>query len=675
MASGNFFGNSPVSTNLYVTWSSTPNTTTNTSSVTVNLYMRHYRFYASAVSGSYLSVGGNSSNYSKSISYSGSSQTDTLLTSKTVTVSHNADGSGTCNITGTFVLNGTLSGTYVGTITASKTVTLDKIARSSSIDKITNSSGTTISAIDSGSGIRVYWTPATTSYKYRIQCVVSGYTYTFPSASTYYTPNTTSSYYASIMTEHSWVPSKPSDNVSVMLHTYDSNGNFISDTKYSSFALNVPPGIVPSITSFNATVVDGKGSPEVYVFGKSKVKLTVTANKGNGAANISSYTFNGPYIDNQNSSVVKYSTATSYNITSGILNYAGTLSYTVTVTDTRGRSVTSSVKSIVVQPYATPSISSITVQRCDSAGNINESGTYAYVTVNSSYSLLNGNNTRTVVLTNSSDNYATETTIQTTSNTSGTYQGKYGNGSFAIGSSYTIRATIKDTAYSASSNKSATLKTASRPINMLSNGKGVAIGKMAETANLFDVGWDAKFNGSVNVANNLEVKSGAIELNNNGSLDNYGGHIDFHYNKSTSDYTSRIIENANGHMSVIAANGVDINGNNIADFVIEKNSSGTWMWQKWNSGLVDCWTISNPVSVTGAATSVVMGGYYSWADVALPSGLFTRVDSAVLEGRLGTGLGFANVGNISATTLRVAVVGNQNSTSIGFRAILKGRWK
>lgn len=70
-----------------------------------------------------------------------------------------------------------------------------------------------------------------------------------------------------------------------------------------------------------------------------------------------------------------------------------------------------------------------------------------------------------------------------------------------------------------------------------------------------------------------------------------------------------------------------------------------------------------------------MGGYYSYGDVSLPSGLFTRVDSVALEGRLGTGLGFANVGNISATNLRVAVVGNQNSTSIGFRAILKGKWK
>ena len=41
-----------------------------------------------------------------------------------------------------------------------------------------------------------------------------------------------------------------------------------------------------------------------------------------------------------------------------------------------------------------------------------------------------------------------------------------------------------------------------------------------------------------------------IELNSSGSLANYGGFIDFHFNGSTSDYTSRIIENASGQISI-----------------------------------------------------------------------------------------------------------------------------
>lgn len=68
--------------------------------------------------------------------------------------------------------------------------------------------------------------------------------------------------------------------------------------------------------------------------------------------------------------------------------------------------------------------------------------------------------------------------------------------------------------------------------------------------------------------NNLNVLGGGIELNNGGNLSGYGGFIDFHYNKSASDYTSRIIEDANGQLNLIANNGVKVNGS-----IIE---SGTW---------------------------------------------------------------------------------------------------
>lgn len=42
----------------------------------------------------------------------------------------------------------------------------------------------------------------------------------------------------------------------------------------------------------------------------------------------------------------------------------------------------------------------------------------------------------------------------------------------------------------------------------------------------------------------------SIELNSSGSLSGYGGFIDFHFNGSTKDYTSRIIENAEGTLSI-----------------------------------------------------------------------------------------------------------------------------
>ena len=54
----------------------------------------------------------------------------------------------------------------------------------------------------------------------------------------------------------------------------------------------------------------------------------------------------------------------------------------------------------------------------------------------------------------------------------------------------------------------------------------------------------------------------SIELNSEGSLSGYGGFIDFHYNGSSADFTSRIIEDASGRLYLNALNGVRI-GNGV----------------------------------------------------------------------------------------------------------------
>ena len=54
----------------------------------------------------------------------------------------------------------------------------------------------------------------------------------------------------------------------------------------------------------------------------------------------------------------------------------------------------------------------------------------------------------------------------------------------------------------------------------------------------------------------------SIELNSEGSLSGYGGFIDFHYNGSSADFTSRIIEDASGRLYLNAPNGVRI-GNGV----------------------------------------------------------------------------------------------------------------
>ena len=54
-----------------------------------------------------------------------------------------------------------------------------------------------------------------------------------------------------------------------------------------------------------------------------------------------------------------------------------------------------------------------------------------------------------------------------------------------------------------------------------------------------------------------------IELNQSGQLEGYGGFIDFHYNGSTSDYTSRILERSENILSINEETGKAIKTNAI----------------------------------------------------------------------------------------------------------------
>ena len=55
------------------------------------------------------------------------------------------------------------------------------------------------------------------------------------------------------------------------------------------------------------------------------------------------------------------------------------------------------------------------------------------------------------------------------------------------------------------------------------------------------------------------VNTGFIEMKPTGRTGD-GGYIDFHYNNSDADYTSRIIEDSSGHLYIYADSGVYISG-------------------------------------------------------------------------------------------------------------------
>lgn len=130
---------------LRVDWTQTKNISANTSTITANLYLvNDWSLSISGRSDNTCTIDGTAQTYtSPSISSTGTH----LLGTVSKTVSHASDGTKSVNISAVFNIRATLSGTYYNSITASATITLDSIARASSVSAVnaTMGSATTIS--------------------------------------------------------------------------------------------------------------------------------------------------------------------------------------------------------------------------------------------------------------------------------------------------------------------------------------------------------------------------------------------------------------------------------------------------------------------------------------------------------------------------------------------------
>ena len=156
MALSGTFQNYPVSSfGLYCEWSGAQSVTGNYTDVTLKVYLSYYTLDVGARSDSTISINGVSETYTvPAIEDYSSGWKKKLLKTKTVRVSHNADGtkSGVV-LSASWRFSGTYSGVSIGTITASTTVTLNSIDRSAptvscSVSGIT-ANGFTISASSS----------------------------------------------------------------------------------------------------------------------------------------------------------------------------------------------------------------------------------------------------------------------------------------------------------------------------------------------------------------------------------------------------------------------------------------------------------------------------------------------------------------------------------------------
>lgn len=392
--------------------------------------------------------------------------------------------------------------------TVSVTSTLAAIPRASTITSASN--------VTLGNKCSIKWTPANSSFKYKIKFALGSWSYTTPE---FISPGTTSAYTYTGYTIPSTsdllddIPNSTTGTMAATLYTYNSSGTQIGSTSQKTFTVTVPSSVIPTVGTITLNPVD-INSQNILVQGKNKLTISVSGCSAGTGSSIKSYKFSGPGIS---------STTTSTSATSGsTISNTGTLTYTVTVTDNRGRTA-SKTASIACYAWSAPSIT-LNAYRVatNSSTTEDDNGTYVRCVYSLSYASVNNTNDVTVTIYYKKNTASTWTSKSVLTNSKSTSGSVYLS-SFDIGSTYTIYATITDN-YSGSSNSSnTTIFSAERIINIRPKGKGLALGKMADTDDVFDSKWPIRSDHPEPTMKNLTYRgTNTISSTTNDTTSNWG---------------------------------------------------------------------------------------------------------------------------------------------------------
>lgn len=304
----------------------------------------------------------------------------------------------------------------------------------------------------------------------------------------------------------SQIPNSESGAGTLTCITY--NGNTEIGRKSISFTLKVPSYIGPSINKFESSIVpvDIKNCG-LYVKNHTAVKWDVTA-YGSYGSTIQKCTISG-----QNLSYTFTNTSTSYTRTSETLTISGEKVYTVTVTDSRGRTASKTGR-ITILDYNSPVITSANSFRSNADGTLNGSGEYVTHKLTASFYTLKGNNTIKIEVFNkesSNPTYSKESVIikEDSDDKVVNYSYTYPDSSFKADTKYDFKIVISDS-IGQSSTVYTHVGTKNVPINIASDNSSIAIGsfaqKQADNKGLFRCEWAASFASSPQVDSDRNLK-------------------------------------------------------------------------------------------------------------------------------------------------------------------------
>lgn len=391
---------------------------------------------------------------------------------KTVTIKHNTDG------TKSFAINASgsyIPGTSFTNTKCSGTATLDTIAQASTI--------AVTSSVAVGGTATLTITAKSSSFYHTA-------TWKFGSVSSTVNVSSAGSSKPTFTIPTSWasqIPSATSGTATVTVQTYSDSGRTtkVGGAVSKTFTVTIPSSYVPSGTlsatySNTATL----SSTTYYLQNKTSVNLSVTSGAAGTGSTIKSYTFK------RGSTTIKTVTTSATSASySEVIPTTGSVTYSVVITDSRGRTTTKTATAITVYAYAVPTLTVNSCWRSDSSGNMNKAQG-KYVTVKATFGCTNvdSKNTATCKVKYKAINtssYSSNTTL--TNNTNKILNGGDSSGGFSLENTYEFVFTVTDTVGSTTT-KTITVPTSFVTMDFKAGGTGVAIGKIATEDNLFDVG-------------------------------------------------------------------------------------------------------------------------------------------------------------------------------------------
>lgn len=395
----------------------------------------------------------------------GGSGTKTLATVTNIKIPHDSNGGKHFDFSFSQELKVTLSGNYVGSVSASGGIDCDVIPRAT----------------------KPYCSPASVYFGNSV-------TIKTPRASSDFGHVITYSFYDKTeqIADNQWndefkwtvptsliskMPNASQFYICFRVDTYSRSGKFIG-SNYCTLDVVLPSGYGPTVTGITYTNEDStianRFGASTIIQGVSKVKCNVSTSTKNGAT-ITYYNneIDGQLIPGPNSF-----------FTTQPLKSSGTVVLKSTVTDSRGQKATLS-KNISVTEWHSPTVKNVTAQRWNVSSNkADDEGTAVKITYSFSIAPVNSKNDKNVMI--QYKNGETWTTLATYTNS---YSGENkvyisSAGKFSTDNAYSFRVLVKDYFTTDGVAAYAAIAPSFKLLDFSADGRGIGVGCKAESGKM-----------------------------------------------------------------------------------------------------------------------------------------------------------------------------------------------